>query len=132
MSRERQERGFNFHFLSVPHLRLILLCVLSGKDFPAFSRKLQKNFKTKSRPFSYQLRVLRWMQKLLGLAPGADSKTGARVEQTEILRTTVKSVEITVETAEMIQVERVSKAFSELDGRGPSADHEGMRPRLSH
>jgi hypothetical protein len=46
------------------------------------------------------------MQTLLGLIPGADSKTVARVEQYRDVRTTVKSVEITVEKAEMIKVER--------------------------
>lgn len=46
------------------------------------------------------------MNKLLGLMSGADSKTTARVEQYQETRTTVKSVEITIEHAETTKVEQ--------------------------
>ena len=52
------------------------------------------------------------MQKLLGLLSGADSKTVARVEQYQDVRTTIKSVEITVEKAEMIKVHIIKVSSS--------------------
>ncbi|GEM_PF-6834518 len=62
------------------------------------------------------------MQSLLGLISGADSKTGARVEQYQDVKTTVKSVEITVERAEMILVEKATRTIFEID-RGVRLDN---------
>lgn len=86
------------------------LC-LCGKTlvFRKTKEKLQDEFA----PFQLSNRALRWIQKLLGLAPGADSKSGARVEQYQDVKTTVRSVEITVERAEMIKVEKATRRFSE-------------------
>jgi hypothetical protein len=47
-----------------------------------------------------------WLKKLTGRLNVANSKTGARVEQSEMSRTTVKFVEIMVEHRETTNVEQ--------------------------
>ena len=51
---------------------------------------------------------MKWVKKLNQLISGANSRTGMGAEQSQWSRTTVKSVEITVETDEMVQVEKVA------------------------
>ena len=65
------------------------------------------------------------MRKLLRLLSGADSKTVARVEQYQDVRTTVKSVEITVERAEMTRIEKEGRTICEID-QGVRLDDPGQ------
>jgi len=71
-----------------------------------------------------------WLKKLAGRLNGANSRSSESaaqinlIEQTEWLKKSSRSVEVTVETAETIQVERATRTFSErhkeirLDGSG--------------
>ena len=54
------------------------------------------------------------MQTLLRLISGADSKTTARVEQYHEVRTSVKSVEITIEREEIIKAEKANRTTSDI------------------
>ena len=76
--------------------------------FKKTSNKLQDGFA----PILVLSTPLRWLKRVLGLPSDADSKTGSRVEQSETSRTTVRSVEITVETDEMIHLEKVTRTSS--------------------
>jgi hypothetical protein len=53
---------------------------------------------------------VKWVKKLNQLIAGANSKTGTRPEQSEWSSTSTTSVEVTVETDEVILLERVGAA----------------------
>jgi len=55
---------------------------------------------------------MRWLSRLKRLISGADSNTATRAEQSEYARTTVRSVEITIDTDEAIAYQRVAANFS--------------------
>ena len=56
---------------------------------------------------------MRWVKKLRRLISGADSNTGERAGQSEYSRKTVRSVEITVETDEIILWQTTNTGFSD-------------------
>ncbi len=76
--------------------------------FKKNSRKLQDGFA----PILLLSTPLRWLKRILGAISDANSKTGLRVEQSETSRTAIRSVEITVETDEMIHLEQVTRTSS--------------------
>ena len=64
------------------------------------SRKIQAIFKTNRRVFVYSAALVRLIERFRQLISGANSRTEARVEQSEWSRKSTKTVEITVETEE--------------------------------
>src|SRR5712692_2981333 len=97
--------------------------------FKKNSRKLQDGFA----PILVLSTPLRWLKRILGPISDANSRTGSRVEQSETSRTTVRSVEITVETDEMIQLEKVTSTSSAgavaepAEGNGDCAGGKAVR-----
>jgi hypothetical protein len=55
-----------------------------------------------------------WFKKLQQLISGANSKTGMRLEQSEWTRASTKSVEVTVETDEIIVYQPAHTSHSNL------------------
>lgn len=49
---------------------------------------------------------------MLALTSGADSKTGLRLEQSEMVRTSTRSVEVSVETEELAQIETMTAGLA--------------------
>jgi hypothetical protein len=54
---------------------------------------------------------MRWLSRLQQLISGADFNTAARLKQSEYSRTTVRSVEITIETDEAILYQATDGSF---------------------
>jgi len=105
------------------------------RPFKKNSRKLQDGFA----PILLLSTPLRWLKRILGPISDANSRTGSRVEQSENARTTVRSVEITVETDEMVHLEKVTRTSSTTALAEPVEDNlragssrEGRTRELAH
>jgi hypothetical protein len=84
--------------------------------FKKNSRKIQDGFA----PILLLSTPLRWLKRVLGLIPDANSKTGMRAEQSEWSRKTTTSVEVTVETDEAILFRAADRQSSEVgSAEGP-------------
>ncbi len=86
---------------------------------------------------------MRWLSRLQQLISGADSNTATRVEQSEYSRRTVRSVEVTVETDEVIlqqtggvglsdsaPAEREPETSSQAGGISPTDQCEEVRSEV--
>src|SRR5712692_5814849 len=91
--------------------------------FKKNSRKLQDGFA----PILVLSTPLRWLKRILGPISDANSRTGSRVEQSETSRTAVRSVEITVETDEMIHLEKVTRTSSATTVAEPVEGNSHLR-----
>jgi hypothetical protein len=71
---------------------------------------------------------MRWLSRLQHLIYGADSNTATRVEQSEYARTTVRSVEITIDTEEAILYQAIDGSFSVAASAEHRQDANGQAP----
>jgi hypothetical protein len=94
------------------------------------SRKLQTAFKTGRTGLAIR-GAMNWFKRLQQRISGHNSKTGAALKQSEWSRTSIRSVEVTVETDEVFLVERISaprpEQVSAIETRKTGAIKRGSR-----
>ena len=79
-------------------------------SLPRLILSIHEKFRQRSRQLTGPLAIngaLKWLQKMLGRTSAVNLKAGLCVEQSEMIRTTIKSVVLTVETEQVVQVDRV-------------------------